>query len=150
MDRPAAAPQTGEFELGYHVIGNADFISGVTACTAIFVASAGASHFIPIMAEMKNPKEYKKSIYSCQAIVNSTYLTFSLVVYAWCGSWVASPSLGSAGQTIKMISYGIAMVGLLASSVVYLHIAAKYVFVRLLRNSVHLQSNTVMHWAVWL
>lgn len=102
------------------------------------------------MSEMKNPKDYKKSIYAAQAIVNGSYLSFSLVVYAWCGMWVASPSLGSAGQTVKMVSYGIALPGLIASSIVYLHIAAKYVFVRVLRNSVHLQSNTVTHWTVWL
>lgn len=49
-----------------------------------------------------------------------------------------------------MITYGIGMVGLIASAVIYLHIAAKYVFVRILRDSPHLQSNTAVHWATWL
>lgn len=84
------------------------------------------------------------------AIVNASYLSFSLIVYRWCGQWVASPSLGSAGQTVKMVAYGIGMVGLLASAVIYLHVAAKYLFVRFLRNSKHLQSNSVVHWATWL
>lgn len=30
------------------------------------------------------------------------------------------------------------------------HVSAKYVFVRILRNSVHLQSNTFVHWFTWL
>lgn len=84
------------------------------------------------------------------AIVNGSYLAFSLVMYRWCGQWIASPSLGSAGQTVKMVSYGIALVGLLASAVVYLHVAAKYLFVRLLRDTRHLQANTITHWTVWL
>lgn len=150
VDRPAAAPQTGPFDLGYHIIGNPSFIDGISASANIFVSSAGAAHFIPIMAEMKNPKDYKKSIYFGMAVVQSSYLTFSLVVYRWCGQWVASPSLGSAGQTVKMVAYAIALIGLLASAVVYLHIAAKYLFVRILRNSAHLQSNSVVHWTVWL
>ena len=150
VDRPAAAPQTGPFDLGYHVIGSPNFIDGISASANIFVSSAGASHFIPIMAEMKNPKDYKKSIYTGMGVVQSSYLTFGLVVYAYCGQWVASPSLGSAGQTVKMVSYGIALIGLLASAVVYLHIASKYLFVRILRDSPHLQSNSVFHWTVWL
>jgi hypothetical protein len=49
-----------------------------------------------------------------------------------------------------MISYGIGMIGLIASAVIYLHVAAKYLFVRILRNSAHLQSNSLVHWATWL
>jgi hypothetical protein len=32
----------------------------------------------------------------------------------------------------------------------YLHVASKYVFVRILRNSKHLQQNTLVHWGTWL
>lgn len=31
-----------------------------------------------------------------------------------------------------------------------MHVSAKYIFVRILRNSVHLQANTFVHWATWL
>lgn len=70
-------------------------------------------------------------------------------MYAWCGKWVANPALGSAGDLIKKISYGVALVGLIASGAINQHIAAKYVFVRVLRRSRHLQSNTATHWATW-
>lgn len=56
----------------------------------------------------------------------------------------------SAGQTLKMVAYGIGLVGLLISAVLFLHVAGKYLFVRILRNTRHLQSNTTIHWAVWL
>lgn len=49
-----------------------------------------------------------------------------------------------------MVAYGIGMIGLIASAVIYLHVAAKYMFVRILRNSPHLQANTVVHWSTWL
>lgn len=84
------------------------------------------------------------------SIVTASYLTFSLVVYRWCGKWVASPSLGSAGPVVKKVSYGIALIGLLVSACLYLHVAAKYMFVRILRQSRHLQRNTLTHWSVWL
>lgn len=93
-DRPAAAPQTGDFELGYYVIATPTFIAGMTASATIFVSSAGTSAFIPVIAEMRNPKDYNKALYVCMAFVNAAYLSFSLVVYKWCGQWVANPSLG--------------------------------------------------------
>jgi hypothetical protein len=68
----------------------------------------------------------------------------------YCGQWVASPALGSAGPTFKKITYGIALPGLIGGAVVYLHISAKYLFVRILRGTPHLQSNSLVHWATWL
>lgn len=49
-----------------------------------------------------------------------------------------------------MVAYGIGMVGLIVSACLYLHVAAKYLFVRILRNTSHLQANTVIHWGTWL
>ncbi|GFG26867.1 N amino acid transport system protein [Aspergillus udagawae] len=148
-DRPAAAPQEGPYELGFVAINNPGFAAGMVASCTIFVSSAGTSAFLPVISEMRNPKDYKKPLYVCMSLVTASYLAFSLVVYCWCGKWVASPSLGSAGQTIKMVSYGVALIGLVVSGTLYLHIGAKYVFVRILGNSRHLQANTVVHWGTW-
>lgn len=150
-DRPAAAPQTGDFDLGYHAIpSEVTFASGVVAATTIFVSSAGTSAFLPVISEMRNPRDFRKALFVCMGLVNAAYLSFSLVVYRYAGKWVASPSLGSAGQTVKMVAYGIGLVGLIVSACLYLHVAAKYLFVRILRNSKHLQANTLVHWATWL
>ncbi|KAL4809454.1 transmembrane amino acid transporter protein-domain-containing protein [Aspergillus unguis] len=149
-DRPAAAPQEGPYDLGYVNINNPGFAAGMVASCTIFVSSAGTSAFLPVISEMRNPKEYKKPLYLCMTLVTASYLAFSLVVYRWCGQWVASPSLGSAGQTIKMVSYGVALLGLIVSGTLYLHVGAKYVFVRILGNSKHLQSNTIVHWGTWI
>ncbi|KAH7151792.1 transmembrane amino acid transporter protein-domain-containing protein [Dactylonectria estremocensis] len=150
LDRPAAAPQTGDFDLGYHVIGHPTFVAGITSVASIFCSSAGTSAFLPVISEMRRPRDYNKAVYLCMGFVGASYLCFSLIVYKWCGQWVASPSLGSAGGTIKKVSYGIGLAGLLVSACLYIHVAAKYMFVRLLRNSPHLQKNSLVHWSVWL
>ncbi len=67
-----------------------------------------------------------------------------------------------------MVSYGVALLGLIVSGTLYLHVSAfrlchfafnqfclyqvgaKYVFVRILGNTRHLQANTVVHWGTWL
>lgn len=149
-DRPAAAPQTGDFDLGYRAIGNPNFTTGISAAATIFVSSAATSAFLPVISEMRKPKDYPKAVYMSMSLVTASYLTFSLVIYAWCGKWIASPSLGSAGTTVKRVAYGIALPGLIISGCLYVHVAAKYLFVRILRNSRHLQANTVVHWGTWL
>ncbi|KAL4917392.1 transmembrane amino acid transporter protein-domain-containing protein [Aspergillus aurantiobrunneus] len=150
QSRPAAAPPVGEFDLGFRAIGDPDFISGITACVTIFVSSAGTSAFIPVLAEMRKPQDYRKSVYLSMGLSTASYVTFALVIYAWCGKWIASPALGTAGGLVKRISYGIALPGLIMSGSLFVHVAAKYVFVRILRNSRHLQSNTIVHWGTWL
>ena len=116
----------------------------------IFSAGAGTSAFLPVISEMRRPRDYNKAVYVSMGIVTASYLTFSLVVYRWCGQWIASPSLGSAGDTLKKVAYGIGIIGLLVSAGLWIHTAAKYLFVRILRKSDHLQKNTVVHWVVWL
>ncbi|KEZ45077.1 Transmembrane amino acid transporter [Scedosporium apiospermum] len=150
LDRPAAAPQEGDFDLGYHVIGHPSFVAGITSVATIFCSGAGTSAFLPVISEMKKPRDYNKAVYVCMGIVTASYLSFSLVVYRYCGQWVASPSLGSAGYVVKKVAYGIGLIGLLVSACLYIHVAAKYLFVRILRNSKHLQSNSIVHWSVWL
>jgi hypothetical protein len=58
------------------------------------------------------------------------------------------PSLKS--NTATQVCYGIGLIGLIVSGAFYTHVAAKYLFVRILRNSRHLQSNSVVHWTTWL
>jgi hypothetical protein len=122
----------------------------MVATTTIFVSSAGTSAFIPVIAEMRRPSEFNKALYLCMFFVTASYLTFASVIYAWCGVYITAPALGSAGGTIKKVCYGVGLLGLLISGAFYCHVAAKYLFVRILRNSKHLQSNSLVHWATWL
>jgi hypothetical protein len=124
-------------------------VAGITSVATIFCSGAGTSAFLPVISEMRRPRDYNKAVYLCMGIVTASYLTFSLVVYRYCGQWVASPSLGSAGDTVKKVAYGIGLIGLLVSACLYVHVAAKYLFVRILRNSDHLQKNSVVHWGTW-
>ncbi|KAH8656574.1 transmembrane amino acid transporter protein-domain-containing protein [Tricladium varicosporioides] len=148
--RPAAAPQTGPYELGFSAIAHPTFVAGITAACAIFVSSCGCPGYIPVIAEMRKPKDFKKSAIIVAILVGSIYLSFSMVIYRWAGVWIASPSLGSAGPLLKKIGYGIALPSLVVSAGIFNHTSAKYVFVRLLRNTEHLQSNSMIHWSTWI
>lgn len=149
-DRPAAAPQTGDFELGWYSVAYPTFAAGMTASATIFISSAGGPGYLPVIAEMKKPKDYKKAAIIVGFVVGAVYLSVAEVIYRWCGAWVASPSLGSAGPLLKKVAFGLALPSLIISAALFNHTGAKYIFVRILRDSPHLQVNSVVHWGTWL
>ena len=150
QDRPAAAPKTGPFELGFVNIAHPSFVAGMLATANIFISTSGSSMYLPVIAEMRKPRDYRKATIVAGILVGIMYLVFSLVIYRYCGIWLTTPAFGSAGTLFKKISYGFALPGLVIGVGIYQHVAAKYLFVRVLRNSAHFQQNTIVHWATWL
>lgn len=72
---------------------------------------------------MADPREYPKALALCRGIATSVYLTIGIVVYYYCGDYVASPALGSAGVLMKKVCYGLAIPGLIMSMTLYLHVS---------------------------
>ncbi|RJE21007.1 hypothetical protein PHISCL_06653 [Aspergillus sclerotialis] len=150
QDRPPTAPQTGNWESDYKVVNNLSFVDGITAVSSLVFAYSGTPGFFPIVAEMRDPSLYTRSLLMCQGFLTAVYITVGTVMYYYCGSFVASPALGSAGTLIKRIAYGISLPGLIVSTILVLHFPSKYIFIRILRGSDHLTSNSFTHWATWI
>lgn len=168
QDRPASAPDVGFWVSDYKIINNPSFTEAISALSTLVFAYAGTPAFFPIVSEMRDPRLYTRSVIICQTSVTALYITIGCVVYYYCGSYVASPALGSAGVTMKKIAYGFALPGLAVSTALVVHVSCcryiafclslltatqlpgKYVFIRILRHSRHLTANTVIHWVTWL
>ncbi|RSL88338.1 hypothetical protein CDV31_016080 [Fusarium ambrosium] len=151
VDRPAAAPQEGPFDMEVLAVGAPTFIPGFVAAINLFAGYGSTPTFMPVIAEMKTPKSFTKALFSSQGFLVACYVSFALVVYVrYCGQYVASPSLGSAGGTLEKIAYGISIPGFIMTSTLWVHLAAKFLLVRILRNSEHLQNHSLIHWTVWL
>ncbi|KAJ5539515.1 hypothetical protein N7513_007847 [Penicillium frequentans] len=150
QDRPASAPKDGVWVSDYKIASDASFSSAISAVTTIVFAYAGTPAFFSIASEMRDPRHYNRSLMLCQSVVTVFYIVVGVVIYYYCGSYVSSPALGSAGPTVKKVSYGFALPGLIASTLLFVHITGKYMFVRILQGSRHLVANTMIHWSVWL
>jgi len=150
QDRPSAAPQFGPWNSDFELFKNPSFVEASAALSSLVFAYAGTPAFFSIVSEMRDPRQYGKALVICQTFVTALYIAIGIVVYYYCGSYVASPALGSAGVLMKKICYGFALPGLLVTTMLVIHIAAKYIFVRALRGSHHLTNNTFKHWAIWL
>ncbi|OCF62257.1 hypothetical protein L486_01925 [Kwoniella mangroviensis CBS 10435] len=150
QDRPALAPTTGEWDKDFHVIGHPTFLQASSAISSLILAYAGVPTYFSIAAEMRDPRLFNRAMFISNAIITSIYVAIGTVVYYYCGQYVASPALGSAGALMKRICYGLALPGLYVTVTIYLHLPAKYIFLRLMKGSRHLTSNSPIHWAVWL
>lgn len=71
--------------------------------------------FFNVVGEMRKPRDYTKAVVLTQSIVTMVYLIIGIIVYYYCGRYVSSPALGSAGPLLKRVAYGIAIPGLFAS-----------------------------------
>ncbi|KAL4863878.1 hypothetical protein BDV12DRAFT_189344 [Aspergillus spectabilis] len=139
QDRPAEAPQEGPWSSDYKVIGNPSFTEAITAVSSLIFAYADG-----------DPRYYTRSLLFCQSGVTAIYITIGTVVYYYCGSFVASPALGSVGAMVKRVAYGFALPGLIVTTMLVIHLPAKIIFIRLLKNSPNLTSNSPTHWLTWI
>ncbi|KAF7195545.1 N amino acid transport system protein [Pseudocercospora fuligena] len=149
LQRPAAAPQTGPWSSDYKLFASPSFPQAMAAVSTIIFSFTGTPYFFTIFAEMRVKKDYFKSMYLCQSVVFSIYAITGIMVYYFCGSYVTSPALGSAGRLIKKVAYGLGLPGLVITSMIVCHVPAKTLFLRCLAGTIHVKSKTWQHWTVW-
>ena len=65
-------------------------------------------------------------MFCCQGVVLTVYLVIGVVVYVYCGQYVDSPALGSASELMSRICYGLAIPGVLVSSILFTHVRAQW------------------------
>lgn len=123
QSRPADARQVGPWSSDYELFKSPSFIEAISAVSSLVFAYAGTPAFFAIVSEMRDPQDYTRSLLICQGGVTATYITIGVVVYYYCGSYVASPALGSAGVLMKKVCYGLALPGLLVSTTLFIHVS---------------------------
>lgn len=141
--RPAGAGNEVKAAVSYPLY------KAMNAVSTQLFALMGTPGFFSISAEMAHPKDFLKSVYVGQGFVCTIYVVVACLVYGRAGKWLSSPVLATAGGTLKIVCYAIALFGLFVSALLLSHIGAKYIFVRALRGTRHLTHSTPTHWAVW-
>jgi amino acid permease len=98
-------------------------VQGATTVSSIIFACSATPAYFAIAAEMRDPRYFTKSVIIAQIGSTLMYITIGVVLYYYCGSYVASPALGSAGPLIKKIAYGISLPGLAATTTICIHVS---------------------------
>jgi hypothetical protein len=123
QDRPADAPQFGEWKSDWKVVGNPSFAEAMSAVASLVLSYGGLPAYFSIVSEMKDPRYYTRSVLFCQGTATVVYIIIGVIVYYFCGSYVGSPALGSAGVLMKKICYGLVLPGLLVTEILYIHVS---------------------------
>lgn len=127
------------------------FAEMIEAVTTIMFAYAGHVAFLPFASELKNPKDFNKSLALLQTCDVTLYTVSAVVIYIFAGETVRSPALDSASPLMRKVAWGVALPTIVIAGVINGHVAVKYVYVRSLRNNVNdiMHQNTIKAVGIW-
>ena len=147
QQRPGFEVVTGKMPHKYTLWGdpNATFADAVGEVTTIMFAFAGTVAFFPFISELENPKDFPKALAFLQIWSISLYVISAAVMYVFGGQLIESPALSSASPYMQKVTYGVAFGTIIIAGVINAHVAAKYFYVRLLRNN----KEDLMHQRTW-
>lgn len=109
-----------------------DLATGFLATTNIVFAYVGHVAFFSFISELKDPKTYPKALFLLQGVDISMYIIVAIVTYRYAGTDVKSPALSSASPLWQKAAYGVAIPTIVIAGVIHGHVAAKYIYVRVL------------------
>lgn len=98
---------------------------------------------------MKKPEDFTKALILLQVSDTTMYFVAALVIYAYAGDEVKSPALSSTAPTVAKVAYGLAIPTIIIAGVIYGHVAAKYIYVRLFRGTKHMGKRTLLSVGSW-
>lgn len=125
------------------------FQSAFLSVTNIVFAYAGHVAFFSFISEFKNPREFPKALFLLQFCDTAMYLIAGMVIYRFGGEQVVSPALGAAAPPVNKVAWGIAIPTIIIAAVIYGHVAAKYIYVRIFRGTKHMHRRTLLSYGSW-
>ncbi|RDI82359.1 hypothetical protein Vi05172_g7660 [Venturia inaequalis] len=110
------------------VLPKTSFKEGMNAALNIVLAYAGHVTYFGFFSELKNPRDYRKSLILLQTTAVTLYVLVAVVIYCYVGQDVKSPALSSAGPLIRKIAYGVAIPTIVIAGVLNAHVASTAVY----------------------
>ncbi|KAL7796059.1 transmembrane amino acid transporter domain-containing protein [Trichoderma ceciliae] len=126
------------------------FVNGMSAFLNISYTFIGQITLPSFIAEMRDPREFPKSLWACTIAEIIVFSIVGGVIYANTGNqYVTAPAFGSLDDLYKKVSFSFMIPTLIFLGCLYASVTARFVFFRAFRNSVHLHSHTVVGWGSW-
>jgi hypothetical protein len=112
------------------VIGNTDLVKGMATTLNIVLAYSGHVTYFGFASELRNPKDFTKSLIMMQSIAITVYTTCAFVIYLYVGPNVPAPALSAASRKVRVAAYAIASVTIVVAGVVNGSVGAKQIYLR--------------------
>ncbi|KAL4401707.1 L-amino acid transmembrane transporter [Malassezia pachydermatis] len=128
-----------------------DFLDGMLGVMNIFISFGSIPAYLPVMAEMKDPRLFLRSLtllMSCSLVL---YLIVGTIMNYNLGQYVTSPSLGSLTTIMIKICYGLALPTILVAGCAIAQPTAKMFMINVFNSQRrHLLNNDRVVWIVWI
>ncbi|KAJ5382894.1 Amino acid transporter transmembrane [Penicillium concentricum] len=127
------------------------FVKGMNAFLNISYTFIGQITLPSFIAEMKEPRDFWKSV---TAVTIAEIIVFSVVgavTYVYVGNqYMVAPAFGSIGDDVfKKVSFSFMIPTIIFLGVLYASVSARFIFFRLFEGTRHKGNNTVVGWAAW-
>jgi len=106
--------------------------------------------FPTFIAEMERPQDFPKALAGLAILSFVLFIIVPIVGYRYLGQYAEAPSFGSLQPKYKKASFAFVIVPTIVIGVIYCNVSAKYIYGRLLGNSRHAHSHTVLGWGTWI
>ena len=112
--------------------------------------TASHSCFFTVIGEFKEPDDWPKALSLLQIVDTTLYLIAAVVIYVYVGPDVPAPALSASGSKImRKAIWGVAIPTIVIAGVIYGHVAARYLFLRLFRDTKHAVRRTKLSTVSW-
>lgn len=99
---------------------------------------------------MEKPQDFPKALAVLAGISAFLFIVPPAIGFKYLGQYATAPAFGSIGVVAyKKASFAFVIVPTLVIGVIYANVSAKFVYGRIMGNSRHGHSNTVVGWGVW-
>lgn len=128
-----------------------DFLDGVLGVTNVFVSFGAIPAYLPVIAEMKRPKDFHRSLILLVAVSFIMYVIVGCIMNYNLGQYTTSPSLGSLSNVMIKISYGLALPTILVAGCASGQVTGKMLMINVFAGSrrryLH---NKLVTWTAWI
>ena len=129
---------------------DANFLTGFLYVLNLFVSFGAIPSYLPIISEMRQPRDFRKSLTVLVGVQLVLYLIVGGVIYNNLGQYTLSPSLNSLSPTMAKVAYGLGLPTILIAGCESGQVANKHLYVMIFRSRPrHIHENTRLGWIVW-
>lgn len=128
------------------------YVNGMGAFLNIVYTFVGQVTYPQFIAEMKNPKDFKKVLWVVCISQVVLYGLVGSIVYVYVGEkYITAPAYGSLIRAFKIISFSFCVPTIVYAGALYANVSAKFIFFTFFeRKPGYVYSHSLKSWLVWL
>ena len=129
---------------------DATFKDGIVAISNMVFCYSFCMFITPFQSEMHTPTDFMKSIWALGIVEILVYNITGALIYVFVGKEVQSPSLLSLKGVLPKVAFGFALPLIFISGAIGNTVTARYVHLRLYKDSIARFINTPKGWVTWI